>query len=150
VAASASSEDKRALCVRLGAEAAWDPGEAGEAARAWTDREGVDVVIDSGGAATWASSMRALRWGGTYATCGATGGHDVALDLRALFYKRIMLVGATMGSREDMRAAWDAALAYRVRAHVDAVLPMSRIADAHARLEGRAVVGKLVLAQDLA
>lgn len=149
VVATASTPEKRALCLRLGAEHAWDYAEARAGLKAWAP-EGVDVVVDSNGAATFADSLRALRWGGTYATCGATAGHRVDLDLRALFFKQIRLVGSTMGSGSEMRAAWDAVLTGRIAPVVDAVMPMTRLADAHARIESRQVLGKIVLFNDLA
>lgn len=150
VVATASSEEKRALCRALGAEQAWSYEEAGEAVRAWTGKEGVDIVVEHTGAQTWEQSVRALRWGGALVTCGATSGHQVELDLRALFFKQISLLGSTMGSMGEMVAAWEQVLAGRVRPVLGAVLPMSAIGEAHALLEGRAVGGKVVLTQDLA
>jgi NADPH:quinone reductase-like Zn-dependent oxidoreductase len=148
VVATASTEAKRTLCESLGAERVFGYGEAIDGVRGWSDG-GVDLVVDSAGAATWRDSVRMLRWGGTYATCGATAGHRVELDLRVLFFKQLSFLGSTMGSMSEMRAAWDAVAAGRIRPVVDRVLPMSRIAEAHAALENREVAGKLVLTQDL-
>ena len=66
-----------------------------------------------------------------------------------LFFKQLALVGSTMGSMSEMAAAWTLVRDGRVRAVVDAVLPMSRIVEAHGRLEDRRVVGKLVLRGDV-
>lgn len=150
VAATASSEQKRALCRALGAEEVWSYEQATEGVRAWTGKEGVDIVVEHVGASTWEQSVRALRWGGALVTCGATTGHQVTLDLRALFFKQISLLGSTMGSMGELVAAWEQVRAGRIRPVVDRVLPMSRVAEAHALLEGRAVGGKIVLVQDLA
>ena len=83
------------------------------------------------------------------ATCGATAGHEVTLDLRALFFKQLELLGSTMGGLGELAAAWDAVRAGRVRGVVGDVLPMRDIAEAHRRIEERAVLGKIVLSQDL-
>jgi NADPH:quinone reductase-like Zn-dependent oxidoreductase len=48
-----------------------------------------------------------------------------------------------------MRAAWAAVEAGSIRPVLDRVLPMSELAAAHALLEQRAVIGKLVVEQDL-
>lgn len=149
VVATASSEDKRALCRALGAEIAVGYEELSDTVKNWTDREGVDVVVEHTGASTWAQSVRALRWGGALVTCGATTGHQVELDLRALFFKQISLLGSTMGSMGEMIAAWEQVRAGRVRPVLDRVLPMSRAGEAQTLLESRAVAGKIVLAQDL-
>ena len=149
VVATASTPEKRALCVALGAEAAWDYAEAAEGVRAWTGKEGVDIVVEHVGASTWPLSLKVLRWGGTLVTCGATSGHAVSLDLRALFFKQISLLGSTMGGMGEMVAAWDAVLAGRIRPVVDRVMSMRDLGEAHAFLERRAVSGKIVVRQDL-
>ena len=148
VVATASTAEKRALCLTLGAEQAWDYDEARAGLKAW-HREGVDVVVEHPGAATWPLSMRAVRWGGTVVTCGATSGHEVSLDLRAVFFKQLSILGSTMGSLGDLGAAWQVACSGGVEAVVHEVLPMTRIADAYALIEGRRVLGKVVLRQDL-
>lgn len=109
----------------------------------------VDVVVESVGQDTWASSVRALAWGGRLVCCGATTGPDVKLNLRALFFKQLEVVGSTMGSMGEMVRAWREVEAGTLRPVVDRVLPMTRIADAHTLLEGRGAFGKVVLEQDL-
>jgi NADPH:quinone reductase-like Zn-dependent oxidoreductase len=82
-------------------------------------------------------------------TCGATSGHQVQLDLRAVFFKQLSILGATMGSMGEMNTAWAAVQAGAIVPVLDRVLPMSRLADAHALLEQRAIIGKVVVEQDL-
>ena len=43
-----------------------------------TGGEGVDMVIDSVGQASWGDSLRSLRRGGRLVTCGATTGSNPA------------------------------------------------------------------------
>jgi NADPH2:quinone reductase len=54
-----------------------------------------------------------------------------------------------MGGMGELREAWGHLLAGRIRPVVHAVLPASRLAEAHALLEGRSVAGKVVVAWDL-
>lgn len=150
VIATASSEERREACRSLGAELAVPYEEAAPAVREWTDREGVDVAVDHVGASTWESSLRCLRWGGSYVSCGATSGHQVTLDLRALFFKQISVLGSTMGGMGEMQRAWQAVADGQIRPVLDRVMSMRALGEAHARLEARQVVGKLVVAQDLA
>lgn len=148
VAATASTGEKRALCRSLGAEEVWSYEEATDGVKAWTDRAGVDVVVEHVGAATWDASVRALRWGGSLVTCGATTGPRVELDLRVLFFKQLRLIGSTMGNLGELARAWDVARAGGVRPVIGRVLPMSRIAEGQRLLEARSVAGKVVLVQD--
>lgn len=150
VAATASTQEKRALCISLGADEAWTYEEAVSRCKQWTGGEGVDVVVEHVGAVTWASSVRMARWGGTVVTCGATTGHDVKLDLRVLFFKQLSLLGSTMGSIGELQDAWRAVQQGRIRPVVHQVMSMREIGRAQALLEGRTVLGKVVLRQDLA
>lgn len=140
VHATASTPEKRSRLEAIGATA-WPYERVGA--------RNVDVVVETVGVDTWASSMAALRWGGRLVCCGSTSGYEVPLNLRALFFKQIEVLGSTMGTSADMLRAWDAVLAGHIRPVVHAVLPMSRLGDAHALLESRSVFGKVVVEQDL-
>ena len=54
-----------------------------------------------------------------------------------------------MGTMTEMRDAWAALSSGSIYPVVDTVLSMRRLSDAHARLENRSVVGKVVVEQDL-
>ena len=140
VHATASTPEKRTKLEALGATA-WPYDAVGV--------RDADVVIETVGADTWSSSIRALRWGGRLVCCGATSGFEVPLNLRTLFFKQIDVLGSTMGSSADMIRAWDAVIAGHIRPIVHAILPMSRLGEAHALLEDRTVFGKVVVTQDL-
>lgn len=138
---TASTPEKRARLEALGAKA-WPYDAVGV--------RDVDVVVETVGKDTWAASLRALRWGGRLVCCGATSGAEVPLNLRALFFKQIDVLGSTMGSSADMLAAWARVGAGEITPVVHAVLPMTRLGEAQALLERRDVFGKVVVAQDLA
>lgn len=149
VAVTASTEAKRAACLALGADHAWPYEAVREGVRDWTSKRGVDIVLDHVGTATWNSSVRALRRGGSLVCCGATTGHQASLDLRVLFFKQLNILGATMGSMTEMQEAWAAVSQGAIVPVVDQLRPMSAVAEAHALLEDRAIFGKVVLIQDL-
>jgi NADPH:quinone reductase-like Zn-dependent oxidoreductase len=66
-----------------------------------------------------------------------------------VFFKQLSILGSTMGSTGELLDAWREVTAGNLAPVVDRVLPMSRIAEGHALLEGRGVFGKIVLEQDL-
>ncbi len=140
VHATASTPERRARLAELGATP-WPYDAVGV--------RDVDVVVESVGETTWAASVRALAWGGRLVCCGATAGPKVELNLRALFFKQLELIGSTMGTPAELAAGWREVAAGRIRPVVDRVLPMSRIAEAHALLEARGAFGKVVLEMDL-
>ncbi|MDG1051048.1 MAG: zinc-binding dehydrogenase, partial [Planctomycetota bacterium] len=96
VAATAGSEEKRALGLSLGAEAVFDHGdpEWSRAAKAFSGG-GFDVVIEHVGPATWDQSMRLLARRGRLVTCGGTTGPKVSVTLPHLFMKNQSVLGST-------------------------------------------------------
>ena len=131
----------------LGAEATINHprDDVADAVRSLTDGRGVDVVVEHVGAATWARSIDALARGGRLVTCGASSGGQPPAGLHRIFWKQISVFGSSMGSDSEFRAALALAATGRIRPHVDAVYPLERVAEAHARLEAGAQFGKVVL-----
>ncbi len=147
VLAVTSGPEKVERVVELGADLAIDRLEEdfSRAAFEATDRRGVDVVLDSVGAAVWADCVRALARDGRLVTYGATTGPEGCQDIRRLFWKQIRIIGSTMASRAEFERVMDLVFSGRLRPVVDVVWPLDRIADAHARLEAGEGFGKIVL-----
>jgi len=110
-------------------------------------KKGCDIVIDHVGADTMNESIKSLTWGGRLATCGATSGADVTLDLKAIFFKNISIFGTTMGSKADFIRIVDLVAQGKLKPVVDSELPMSDLRKAHERVESRAIFGKVVVTQ---
>jgi NADPH:quinone reductase-like Zn-dependent oxidoreductase len=106
---------------------------------------GVHVVVDSVGEPAWQGSLRSLRPGGRLVTCGATGGPNVTLDLRRLFWFQWSLLGSTMGTAAEFAAVVALGNAGALRPVVDSVYPLSDGAAAFARMAQGDQFGKLVL-----
>ncbi len=139
--------DRATRLKALGADVVYDRGAEDWAAALGRDtgRRGVDVVVENVGAATWAGSLRSLARGGRLVTYGATAGPKVEIDLRALFWKQVQLIGTTMASRAEFEALLRVVFAGRLRPVVDSVLPLEQAREAHERLERGEHLGKIVL-----
>ncbi|MFZ0200910.1 MAG: zinc-binding dehydrogenase [Candidatus Sulfotelmatobacter sp.] len=116
-----------------------------EEVRKITNKEGVDIVIEHVGAATWDESVRSLKSGGTLVTCGATTGPNAAIDLRHLFARQLSLLGSYMGTMGELHEVLRHVFAGRLRPVVDRVFPLSDIRAAHEYLENSQMFGKVVL-----
>ncbi|MEX2355836.1 MAG: zinc-binding dehydrogenase [Thermaerobacterales bacterium] len=114
-------------------------------ARALTDGEGVDVVIENVGEAVWPAAVKSMARGGRLVTCGATSGPHVNINLLHLFAKEQSLLGSYMGSKSDLLDLLPYVAGGRLRPVVDQVLPLSEAAAAHRLLEERQQLGKVVL-----
>ncbi len=108
--------------------------------------EGVDVVVEHVGQASWEQSLRALAPNGVLVTCGATTGYDARVDLRFLFSRQLRLKGSYMGRRADLDEVLDAVAAGKLRPVVDRVFPLAQAAAAHRYLAESHPFGKVVLA----
>jgi NADPH:quinone reductase-like Zn-dependent oxidoreductase len=67
--------------------------------RRFTNKRGVDVVIEHVGEATWERSLKCLARSGRLVTCGATTGYQAGIDLRLLFARQYSLMGSYMGTK---------------------------------------------------
>ena len=150
VIATAGGREKLEKAKALGADHVVDHYQENvpAAVKALTGRRGVDIVIEHVGRATWSSSVRCLARGGRLVTCGATTGHETALDLRHLFARQLSLVGSYMGRKAELLAAADLFFKGVFTPAVDRTFSLSEAARAHRHLEASAQFGKVVLVLD--
>lgn len=147
VIATAGSDEKLAKATELGADEAinYTREDWPKEVRRLSGKQGVDVVFEHTGSATWAGSVSSLKKNGRLVTCGATSGYNASTDLRQVFYKHLTILGSFMGSKSELLEAMRFVERGQIRAVVDRVLPLSEAAKAHELMEGRAQFGKLIL-----
>jgi NADPH:quinone reductase-like Zn-dependent oxidoreductase len=148
VIATSSSNSKLALAEQLGADHLVnynDVDDVGATARGMTGGRGVDLVMDSVGAATWPADFDAVRRGGRIVLCGVTTGAEAPTDLRALYWNQIEVLGSTMGSDKDFSDMLNAVNTTRISPVLDRVYGLEQIQDATERMEHGKQIGKIVL-----
>lgn len=147
VISTGSTEPKRALARRLGAEFVLDSGDPGwpAAVRRITEKRGVDLVVEHVGGEVLAQVFNCLARGGTVVTCGATGGREITLNLWPLFVKQQRLIGSYSRNRADFLATLQWAAEGKLKPVIDTVYPLAQAPEALARLRARQVLGKLVI-----
>jgi NADPH:quinone reductase-like Zn-dependent oxidoreductase len=116
-----------------------------EEVRKITNKEGVDIVVEHVGLATWDESMRSLKGGGTLVTCGATTGPAVGLDLRHLFARQLKLLGSYMGTVAELYEVLGHVFAGRLKPVLDRTFPLKDLREAHEYLERSQMFGKVVV-----
>ncbi|MFP4191159.1 MAG: zinc-binding dehydrogenase [Candidatus Hydrogenedentota bacterium] len=148
VIVTSSSEDKLGRAKELGADHTINyvtyPG-VGQKVRDITKGRGVDIVIDSTGAETWDINFAAVRRGGRIVHCGVTTGAEASVNISALYWNHINVMGSTMGSEEDFRQLLAAASEAELRPVIDSVLPLDQARRAMGRMEEGRQFGKIVL-----
>lgn len=113
-----------------------------------TRRKGVEVVVDHVGGEVFERSLRALAWAGRIVLCGATAAGEATVNLRAVFFKSLSILGSTMGSLAELMRLLRFIESGELRPVVDRTFPIAEAREAQAALESREQFGKLVLTMD--
>lgn len=147
VLTTGSTEEKRALGLRLGADHAVDSTQKDWpfVIRQLTDKRGVDVVIEHIGGDVLEQAFSCLARGGAIVTCGATAGRSAEFNLWSFFVKQQRLIGSYARNRQDLERTLAWAAEGRIQAVVDHVFPLEETAAAYARLRSRQVLGKVLV-----
>lgn len=157
VIATASSDEKRAACLALGAEYAIDyrRNDLAHAIIDHTEGLGVDVILDNVGPRNYDLYGRILASHGRIMTIGSQGGREAAFNVGPLMQKQALIRTTSLRRtptdqktalfRTLKRRAWPLITAGRVLPVVDSTFGLERASDAHIRLESGEHIGKIVL-----
>mgnify|MGYP001183054770 CR=1 FL=1 len=144
---TSSSEEKLTWAAELGADSGINYKTEKVARRVMeiTGGEGVDMVIDSVGEASWGDSLRSLRRGGRLVTCGATTGGHPSADIQRLFARQLAVYGSTMGNLEEFHQLLEATRRELITPLIDTVYPLDDLTLGLDQMERGAQHGKLVI-----
>lgn len=156
VIAAASTDEKCALCQRIGADATinYSKDNLRETLKSLTDNRGPDVIYDPVGGDFAEPAFRSIAWRGRYLVVGFAAGPIPSLPLNLALLKGASIVGVFWGdfSRREPQAnaAMMAELAQwyaqgKVKPVIDRTMPMADLKAAYAHMGSRGVMGKLVM-----
>jgi NADPH2:quinone reductase len=149
-----SSEAKRAVAERAGADQTLLLGDGWKDAVLELSGGGVEMVLDPVGGDRFTDSLRSLREGGRLVVVGFTGGSIPEVRVNRLLLKNTEVIGAGWGAyvmgKPDLNREIGAAIngmvdAGFVRPIVGERFPLERAADALKTLDERRATGKIVL-----
>ncbi len=144
VGVTSSSDEKIERARTLGADWGINYATTPDWPTAVKERGGVDVVIDAIGA-TWQQSLDCVRLGGRVVVFGATGGTEVALQVRPFYFEQRSLLGSMLGGPDDMTGLLRMVADGSWRPVIDSMRPLEEAAAALARMVSGDQFGKLVL-----
>jgi NADPH:quinone reductase-like Zn-dependent oxidoreductase len=146
VVVTSSSDAKLERAVELGADATVNHATDDVVARVKEVTDGgAHIVVDDVGEATWKRTLDAARPEGRIVVCGATTGPNPPAGLHRVWWKQLTILGSTMGTPDDFRAAYNLVAAGKARPVIDRVFPLAEARAAHERLEAGEQLGKIVL-----
>lgn len=113
-----------------------------------TGGEGVEVVIEVGGAGTLKKSLQATRMGGTVAIVGGVSGWGSELDPFQMIRGAKHLSGIYVGSLTMLEDLARFVALHRIKPVVDRVFPFAQARAAYEYLDSGSHFGKVVIALD--
>ena len=154
---TAGSDEKCHQCLQLGADIAINYNQAPFATqvKAATNGRGVDVILDSIGAAYLPPNIESLAHGGRLVLIGLMKGNKSEIDLLPVLRKHLKIMGSTLRSRSEAEKG-EIVTAFlnknapaleqgRLRPPIYKVVPASQAADAHRMMQASEHFGKIIL-----
>lgn len=154
VLATASSDERLAKLEPFGLDHGINYSHDGwvDDVRKATDGRGVDLVVDSVGGKVLQGSVACLAYRGRAITVGNAGRDPQPLDVGVLAMGNQSLTGVFLGAeianpraQEMIGSLVDEVAAGRLQVVVDRTFPLAEAAEAHAYIESRQAVGRVVL-----
>ena len=117
-----------------------------------TDNKGVDLVVDPVGGSTLQGSIRSLGYRGRVSMVGGAGRESMKIDVSSLMDGNRMLQGVYLGpeingyrANGNIQRLINEAAAGQIEVLIDKVFPLAQAAEAHAYIESRQAVGRVLL-----
>ncbi|HLW71896.1 MAG TPA: NAD(P)H-quinone oxidoreductase [Candidatus Binataceae bacterium] len=154
---TAGSDAKCEQCLRFGADLAinYNSGPFAPQVKAATNERGVDVILDSIGAAYLAQNLDALAHGGRLILIGLMKGAKTEIELTPVLRRHLRIIGSTLRTRPVAEKAaivdaflarfGEALIAGRLRPPIHQVLPLAAAAEGHRMMQASEHFGKIVL-----
>ena len=110
-----------------------------------TDGQGADLVVEVGGAGTFAQSLKAVRVGGTITQIGVLSQSTEPLQIAPILRKQVRVQGIFVGSRADFLAMNGAISQNKLKPVIDSVFAFSDARAAFQKMEAASHFGKIVI-----
>jgi NADPH:quinone reductase-like Zn-dependent oxidoreductase len=146
VIVTSSSDEKLRRATELGADHVINyrtTPEWGMAAREMAGGDGIDHVVEVGGAATLAQSMTAARMGGHIAVIGVLAGAAAEVSGATLLLRQLQVRGLLVGSRRHQQECVAGLATLGVRPIIDSTYPLAQLPNALKYLNGGNHFGKI-------
>lgn len=153
-----ASEGKLHICKELGAHKTinYQAAPFQDEVLAFTNKEGVDVIIDFIAGPYFNQNIECLRLDGRLVILASLGGGKVGeIDLRKILSKRLQVIGSTLRSRSkdyQVKLTQDLSQfllpllkADKIKPVIDSVYDWREVAEAHRYMEQNKNIGKIVL-----
>ena len=154
ILATASSDERLEKLKRLGMDHGINylTHEVPKEVMRLTNNKGANVIVDSVGGPTLQGSINSLAYRGRVSMVGAAGREPMRVDVGSMMGGNRTLSGVFLGAEimtdrvhDNIQQLINDAAAGELEVVIDKVFPLSDAAGAHAYIESRAAVGRVVM-----
>lgn len=154
VLATASSDERLARLKPLGLDHGinYKTEDVVKSVMKLTDNKGVNLVVDSVGGSTLQGSILSLGYRGRVSMVGAAGREPMRVDVGSLMGGNRSLSGVFLGAEiatdrvhNMIQTLVDEVAAGKLKVLIDRTFPLSQAGEAHAYIESRKAVGRVLL-----
>jgi NADPH2:quinone reductase len=154
VLATASSDDRLGKLKPLGLDHGinYKRDDVVQAVMKITDNQGVNLVVDPVGGPTLEASLLSLGYRGRVSMVGSAGREPMRIDVSSLMVGNRTLTGVFLGAEiasdrvhNNIQSLIDEVAAGALKALIDRTFPLKDAAAAHAYIESRQAVGRVLL-----
>jgi acryloyl-coenzyme A reductase len=147
VIAVTSSEEKAEIVRQAGADEVVISPDLKFSGEVWrlTGKQGVDVVLENVVTETFGESLRSTAQNAMVVVLGNIGTKRIEIDPGLVIARRIRISGSGNATYRDVHMALHLLATKAVKPIIGRVLPFPQVAEGHALMERRAVVGRVVL-----
>ena len=110
-----------------------------------TERLGVDVTVETGGAGTLNQSMKSTRAGGVIGLLGALTGLQDKVDLSQVLMKRLHIAGIMVDSRAAFEAMNGFIAQHNIEPVIDRIFPFEQLPEAFDLMQACGHFGKIAV-----
>ncbi len=146
VIATVGNEAKRETVLAFGADYVFNHFEddvVAEVRKLYPD--GVDVVLDFVGPATFEKSLALLCKNGLLLICGMLTGREVNFNIQQFYLKHLNISGLYLGSLQEFASLVDLLNKGQIHPHIDRIFELKNTDDAHRYMESGQHIGKIVI-----
>jgi D-arabinose 1-dehydrogenase-like Zn-dependent alcohol dehydrogenase len=142
-----SGAQKLSVARELGADVTFDSaqGDFSRLAKEWTGGEGVEVVLELVGTATFESSFKSLARGGRLVIVGAHSGTVLNANPQMMIANEWEILGSRNVTKRELAEVVALVAASRLKPIVTGVYPLAEAETLHRRLRNREIIGRVVL-----
>jgi Zn-dependent alcohol dehydrogenases len=116
-----------------------------EDVKSLTNKEGVDIVIETVGQPTFEQSFRSVKWGGKVIIIGNVNAQSVSVALGSLILREVSIIGNYSSRKLDVYEALKLTSEGKIVPIIHSIYPLSKANEVHEMMLNKSTLGRALL-----